>query len=157
MPTDNGILTIVLLFAFGTRSIKPRWAVRVRASGGKNNGTVRKIDLWQLTKDQYMRKGAQILFSRSPSSACLSEVFSLLVNGKNRFSLSSSILAVTRRSPQNYYFFLRCSWALLFLLAITTCLYSLHMLTETLSHQNLLELVFVFLPSHLSKWYFTLK
>ena len=42
--------------------------------------------------------------------------FSLLVNRKNRFSLLSSILAVTRRSPQNYYFFSALVVGIFFLL-----------------------------------------
>jgi hypothetical protein len=83
--------------------------------------------------------------------------------GKNRFSLSSSILAVTRRSPQNYYFFpsapsaphsVRCSACcccclLLQIRLIATCLSSLHMLTWggeklLLSHQNFQMIFFHF-------------
>lgn len=57
-----------------------------------------------------MGKVLKFLFSRSrpPSHQvhAFHKVFLLvLVNRKNRFSLSSSILAVTHRSPQNYYFF----------------------------------------------------
>lgn len=83
------------------------------ARGRKNNGTVRKIDLWQLSKDQYEGKVLKFFFLAF-AIKCMpfTRFFLPWIGGKKSFLLIIIHLSCHTQSPQNYYFFLR--WLLAF-------------------------------------------